>query len=308
MEKFESLIDKIKNYKAHNMFSVKSTTKTKKVYRYDESQNVKTSLVLSKKLQNLNIYKNYDLEPYDVEFYNKDCIEYLDIDNISWSEIENAISNLEIINNNNINPKEINSNCDLDIHQLLYEDGSKAFILNKHITIGSAFKNKIIFNGMKELDENKILSFSEYGDVVIYNKTCYILHEDKFNSIFSFRKKLDNDVANGKEEIESWQFLDHSHLFYEECNKNYNTKRAIVKALNKKGLEFLHKASPEQIRNKIQKHRELDDLAFDDNNKIIVTPESTKIILKILTNKIGLDLFTESIFGTEEKENDSEIS
>ena len=60
--------------------------------------------------------------------------------------------------------------------------------------------------------------------------------------------------------------------------------------------------------NKIKKHKELDDLLFDSNKKMIVTPESTKIILRILTNQIGLDLFTESIFGTEGKDNDNEIS
>ena len=41
--------------------------------------------------------------------------------------------------------------------------------------------------------------------------------------------------------------------------------------------------------------------------KMIVTPDSTKIILKILTNQIGLDLFTESIFGTEGKNDDNEV-
>ena len=56
MDKFRNIIERIKEYKEHAMFSVKSTTKTKKVYKYDESQNVNTSLVLNKKLQNLDIY------------------------------------------------------------------------------------------------------------------------------------------------------------------------------------------------------------------------------------------------------------
>ncbi len=308
MKKFKEIADKLKQYISHNMYSIKTSTKAKKIYKYDQSQNIDTQLVLDKKLKNLGQYAECDIEQYDVEFYDKDCIEFISVDKLSWREIENEINNLSITNNNEINPKEINSQCDLVVNELIFEDGQKAYILNKHTTIGSAFKNRIIFSGAYKLNEDKILSFSEYGDVVILEGNCYILHEDKFNSIFKFREKLDSDVEKAKEQIENWQFLDNSTSFYDECNKNYNTKRAIVKALNKKGLHFLESATPEQIMNKIKKHKELDDLSFDDNKKMIVTQESTKIILRILTNQIGLDLFTESIFGTEEKSDDNEVS
>ena len=133
--------------------------------------------------------------------------------------------------------------------------------------MGSAFKNRIIFNKTYQLKEEDILSFSEYGDVIIFEGNCYILHEDKFNSIFKFREKLDSEVSKAKDQIENLQFLDNAGNFYEECNKNFNTKRAVVKVLNKKGLHFLESATPEQIMNKIKKHKELNDLSFDDNKK-----------------------------------------
>lgn len=308
MKKFKDIADKLKQYTFHNMYSIKSLTKTKKIYKYDQSQNVNVELVLNKKLENLNQYADCDIEQYDVEFHEKECIEYLSTDKLSWSEIENSINNLGITNNNVINPKEINSQCDLVVNELCFSDGGKAYILNKHTTIGSAFKNRIIFSGTHQLKEENILSFSDYADVVIFEGNCYILHEDKFNSIFKFREKLDNEVSKAKDQIENWQFLDNAVSFYEECNKNFNTKRAVVKVLNKKGLHFLETATPEQIMNKIKKHKELNDLSFDDNKKMIVTPDSTKIILKILTNQIGLDLFTESIFGTEGKNDDNKVS
>lgn len=308
MKKFKDISDKLKKYKSHNMYSIKSTTKTKKIYKYDQSQNINIQLVLDKKLKNLDQYEEYGIEPYDVEFYEKECVEVITVDKLSWGEIENAINNLSITNNNSIKPKEINTQCDLVVNELFFEDGTKAYILNKHTTMGSAFKNRIVFSGSYKLNEDEILSFSEYGDVVIVEGNCYILHEDKFNSIFKFREKLDSEVEKAKDQIENWKFIDDSASFYNECNKNYNTKRAIVKALNKKGLYFLENATPEQIMDKIKKHKELDELSFDDNKKMVVTPESTKIILRILTNQIGLDLFTESIFGTEEKNDDNEIS
>ena len=307
MKKFKDIADKLKQYTSHNMYSIKSETKTKKIYKYDQTQNVNVEIVLSKKLENLNQYADCDIEQYDVEFHEKECVEYISTDKLSWSEIENSINNLPVTNNNVINPKEINSQCDLVVNELNFDDGKKAYILNKHTTMGSAFKNRIIFCGTQQLKEENILSFSEYADVIIFEGNCYILHEDKFNSIFKFREKLDNEVSKAKDQIENWQFLDNAASFYEECNKNYNTKRAVVKVLNKKGLHFLETATPEQIMNKIKKHKELNDLSFDDNKKMIVTPDSTKIILKILTNQIGLDLFTESIFGTEGKNDDNEV-
>lgn len=308
MKKFKDISDKLKQYTSHNMYSIKSLTKVKKIYKYDQSQNVNVELVLNKKLENLNQYVDYEIKKYDAEFYLKECIEYLSTDKLSWHDIENAINNLGITNNNAINPKEINSQCDLVVNELCFSNGEKAYILNKHTSMGSAFKNRIIFSGTHQLKEENILSFSDYADVVIFEGNCYILHEDKFNSIFKYREKLDNEVSKAKDEIENWQFLDNAVRFYEECNKNFNTKRAIVKVLNKKGLQFLESATPEQIMSKIKKHKELNDLSFDDNKKMIVTPDSTKIILKILTNQIGLDLFTESIFGTEEKSDDNKVS
>ena len=304
MQKFITLIEKLKTYNIHSMYSIKSITKTKKVYKYDGSQNIDTTFVLNQLIDKLWIYSELEVLPYDVEFYNKECIEYISTDNLTWSDIENSINDLGVINNNAIKPSEINDNCDLDIFKLEFEDGKKAYIVNKHSSLSNAFKNRIWFSHTKKLDVNSILSFNEYADVIIYDGNCYILHEDKFNSIFKYREKLDTEVQKGKEEIESWQFLDNAANFYEECNKNYNTKRAIVKAVNKKGLNYLESATPEQIMNKIKKHEELYSLKFDANNKIIVTPDSTKIILKILTNKIGLDLFTESIFGTGDNENE----
>lgn len=308
MKKFKDISNKLQQYTSHNMYSIKSSTKTKKIYKYDESQNINIGLVLNSKLKNLNQYADLDVEEYDVEFHEKECVEYLSVDKLSWSEIETEINNLGITNNNSINPREINAQCDLVVNELFLSDGKKAYILNKHTTLGSAFKNRIIFNKSKQLKEENILSFSEYGDVIIFEENCYILHEDKFNSIFKFREKLDSEVSKAKDQIINWQFLDNAECFYAECNKNFNTKRAVVKVLNKKGLHFLESATPEQIMNKIKKHEELNDLAFDVNKKMIVTPESTKIILKILTNKIGLDLFTESVFGTEGKDDDNEES
>ncbi len=308
MKKFKDIIDKLNQYTSHNMYSIKSSTKTKKIYKYDQSQNININLVLKKKLGNLNQYKDCNIEQYDVGIYEKESIEYISVDKLSWNEIETAINEMEVINNNGINPKEINSQCDLVVNELDFADRTKAYILNRHTTIGSAFKNRIIFSKTQQLKEENILSFSEYGDAIIFDGNCYILHEDKFNSIFKFREKLDNEVSEAKDQIVNWQFLDNAENFYEECNKNLNTKRAVVKVLNKKGLHFLESATPEQIMNKIKKHKELDDLLFDSNKKMIVTPESTKIILRILTNQIGLDLFTESIFGTEGKDNDNEIS
>lgn len=304
MQKFTTLIDKLNTYSSHSMYSMKTITKTKKIYKYDGSQNIDTSFVLTQIIDKLEMYKDLEVLPYDVEFYNKDCIEYIPTENLFWGDIENAINDLSITNNNSINYDEINNNCDLDIFKLELKDGEKAYILNKHSSLSNAFKNRIWFSYNVKLDVNNILSFNEYADVIIYGNNCYILHEDKFNSIFKYREKLDTEVQNGKEEIENWQFLDDAGIFYEECNKNYNTKRAIVKALNKKGLHFLESATPEQIMHKIKKHEELNSLVFDENNRIVVTPDSTKIILKILTNKIGLDLFTESIFGTGEIEDE----
>ena len=52
MKNFKDIIEKLKLYTSHNMYSVKSSTKTKKIYKYDQSQNINVGLVLNKKLEN----------------------------------------------------------------------------------------------------------------------------------------------------------------------------------------------------------------------------------------------------------------
>ena len=117
--------------------------------------------------------------------------------------------------------------------------------------------------------------------------------------MFNFREKIDKKVEGSKEIITSWQFIQDGEMFYQYCLKNYNTKRAIIKVLDKDGVDLLTTSSPSTIKKKLLSHDELvDKLTFDPNtSKLLVNDEICDLILKILTNKIGQDLFTDKLFG-----------
>ncbi len=297
MEKVKDLLNVLKKYGNYSLYSAKTNVKNKKIYKYDQEVNKK--LVLDRKLEVLEQLSECPIYEYDVYSIDKDIIQQISVDKINWFDIQKSINELDPQNLNEINPTIINRLTDMDILLLDLEDGRQAYIINKHITIGSAFRNKTMFSKKTLLAEDNIYAFNDYPDVVILDNNCYIFNENKFNSMFNFREKIDKKVEGSKEIITSWQFIQDGEMFYQYCLKNYNTKRAIIKVLDKDGVDLLTTSSPSTIKKKLLSHDELvDKLTFDPNtSKLLVNDEICDLILKILTNKIGQDLFTDKLFG-----------
>jgi len=298
MRNFNEILELIKHVEKVECFGIRTNLKNPKIFKY----NIEAKIIFDRmqnaiKMYEGKLFKEYSYDMGQKDYLEKITCEALDVDTL----IINPIEDLPVSNQNAIEIPEINAKFNIDVIRVKVKDEVLYFV-TKHSSLNSAFKNKVVFNGLRQIREDKILAFSEYPDVIIFNEYCYILHENKFNTIFNFRERIDKMVIDAKEEILSWEFLDDPLIFYESCDSNYNYKRSLVTAINKNSSAYLKNASPSQIKGQIEKHPEfVGKIFFDANSKIKTDKKSTRFILQILTNKIGLDVFTEKPFGLEEE-------
>lgn len=300
---FKDIIDKINMASSYRLYSMKTKTQSKKVYIHDK----KTEKLISEKLiQTLQSKADLEILEYDILEHEKCSIERIDLSQLSWAEMEDAINNLQITNNNiKAEPELINKECQVDILELRLEN-QKIYLLMKHANLSAAFKNRIIINNRKLLNVNKMVVFSEYVDAIILGEYCYILNERNFNIIFKFREKINKEIENNKDDFLGLEFLDNSDLFFDICNKNLRTKNALMKIINTNAIEYLKRAKNIEIKSKLEKYNELKGvMEFEPNSyKLIVNKDSAIALLKILTNKIGVNILTDDIFGTDKEVND----
>ena len=146
------------------------------------------------------------------------------------------------------------------------------------------------------------MALTPWVDAVISGQRCYIINEQRFNTIFKFDGVIKNQLAASAPEICGMEFVGDGDAFMDLLKKSTRQKNAMAKVIMQKRLEKIKKFPPKYIREQIESQPQLSFITYTEDDKIIIDEKSFKAVVDILCGRINLDLITKELNGLTENE------
>ncbi|MBU4536014.1 MAG: DUF4868 domain-containing protein [Euryarchaeota archaeon] len=151
--------------------------------------------------------------------------------------------------------------------------------------------SKIVNQGRYGKSDDNLLLIDPNFDALLYignevpseesensSETVFIFNRRNFEYLFSFTDYYENEVTNSEAEIEGRNIVGNTSTLVDFCKKNSNMARKMVRIMQD---GFYRNMTPDSIQTIVDGY-DLDDISFDSEGKLIVTPNNTWTVLKIL--------------------------
>ena len=265
-----------------------------KVYLFP---NEATNDALSDYKDNFKRYvSNRDIVNYSQTEAKKGTIQKLPITDLpQWTNIKSSIDNLPITSAPILKPSDVSKKIVMVVIECLdAESKSYAYLISK-FAYNAAYSNKVRFHFVGDTYEkikHPVLTLGENIDCFIYNNEVYILLETKFDSLFDFHKRINDEVNDNIDEIARWDFFDDNDISSEIINKPRKS-RQFLKVMSSASLPIWKNMTPTDRKAFIQGNDKLKDkFQFDNNDKIIRTKETIAELFKLLTSEYYTNMLT----------------
>lgn len=150
--------------------------------------------------------------------------------------------------------------------------------------------------------DGDILAFSPNVDAVIRGDRCYIIDETNFSRIFKFDQVATNIVQGNASQIKGLEFIYNHKDLLELILKSTRLKREIARAVLSGRIKSISDCDPVEVHKRIEAREELKEIVKFEGHKIIVNEKNCRTVVGILSDRIHLDLLTNSVKGIEEYE------
>lgn len=251
-------------------------------------------------MQNIeNFTANREYSNYDFVHKEKGKIVRLDTNSIdSWCFIKECIKSRSILSKQNFSDdyKMIIIDCSYEDNKMI----KHTYLIAKYMKIANWYKKgiKIAFtsNGLVEKKDD-IIALNGCIDAIICDENTFVLVERNFEEIFNYFEAAKKLVRNKKEEIQLWDFLTSTELFFNKVEAGKTRMLKLANAIKNTKTDW-KKIKAITIKNVLITIDKFSSIAYNDENKIICTETNVDLLIEILREVFCKQLFTEEIIET----------
>lgn len=226
----------------------------------------------------------------------KETIQKLSCNELpQWEIFKNLIDNFPVVNAPIFAATNVSDKIKMTVVECTKEDGSAPVYLISKFSHKKVYGRKIRFSlvgGTFKKLNHAVLTLGDCIDCFIYGGNVYILLESRFDSLFDFHKKINDEVNVNLGEISDWNFFDNNDISENIVGKP-RKGRQFLKVINSENLTTWKSKNPQERKAIILGNPLLKDkFEFDKNDRIIFSKEALNELFKLLTDDYFKSIIT----------------